>query len=200
MEGMGPEHSSARPERFLQMCNDDPDSLPSVTDELSTRQLHDCNWIVVNCSTPSNYFHALRRQILMPFRKPLILFTPKSLLRLPEARSSFDEMLPGTEFRRVIGEGGVAASNPGGVSRLLFCTGKVYYELEKERKKRGLEEKVAICRLEQISPFPLDLVREESERFPGAELVWCQEEHKNQGYYDYVKPRIRTTIRRTRPV
>ncbi|XP_075911007.1 2-oxoglutarate dehydrogenase complex component E1-like isoform X3 [Petromyzon marinus] len=200
MEGMGPEHSSARPERFLQMCNDDPDSVPNVTEELATRQLHDCNWIVVNCSTPANYFHALRRQILLPFRKPLILFTPKSLLRLPEARSSFDEMLPGTEFRRVIGESGVAARNPSAVTRLVLCTGKVYYELEKERKKRGLEDKVALCRLEQISPFPLDLVREETERFPGAELVWCQEEHKNQGYYDYVKPRIRTTIQRARPV
>ncbi|KAI9543736.1 hypothetical protein NQZ68_008783 [Dissostichus eleginoides] len=102
MEGMGPEHSSARPERFLQMCNDDPDVMPSLTEDFAVRQLYDCNWIVVNCSSPGNYFHVLRRQILLPFRKPLIVFTPKSLLRLPEARSSFDMMLPGTQFQRLI--------------------------------------------------------------------------------------------------
>ncbi|KAB0406774.1 hypothetical protein E2I00_017015, partial [Balaenoptera physalus] len=96
MEGMGPEHSSARPERFLQMCNDDPDVLPDLKEaNFDINQLYDCNWVVVNCSTPGNFFHVLRRQILLPFRKPLIIFTPKSLLRHPEARSSFDEMLPG---------------------------------------------------------------------------------------------------------
>ncbi|KTF82845.1 hypothetical protein cypCar_00014946 [Cyprinus carpio] len=94
MEGMGPEHSSARPERFLQMCNDDPDFNPKVTDDFEVRQLYDCNWIVVNCSNPANYFHVIRRQILLPFRKPLIVFTPKSLLRHPEAKSNFDQMLP----------------------------------------------------------------------------------------------------------
>ncbi|CAJ0916554.1 unnamed protein product [Ranitomeya imitator] len=96
MEGMGPEHSSARPERFLQMCNDDPDMWPKASEDFAVRQLYDCNWIVVNCSTPANFFHVLRRQILLPFRKPLIVFTPKSLLRHPEARSSFDEMISGT--------------------------------------------------------------------------------------------------------
>ncbi|MBV98645.1 2-oxoglutarate dehydrogenase, mitochondrial, partial [Eschrichtius robustus] len=91
----GPEHSSARPERFLQMCNDDPDVLPDLKEaNFDINQLYDCNWVVVNCSTPGNFFHVLRRQILLPFRKPLIIFTPKSLLRHPEARSSFDEMLP----------------------------------------------------------------------------------------------------------
>ncbi|MGH0190959.1 UNVERIFIED_CONTAM: hypothetical protein FKN15_054659 [Acipenser sinensis] len=95
MEGMGPEHSSARPERFLQMCNDDSDMFPKITDDFAVRQLYDCNWIVVNCSTPANYFHVLRRQILQPFRKPLIIFTPKSLLRHPEAKSSFNDMNSG---------------------------------------------------------------------------------------------------------
>uniref|UniRef100_A0A7N6BEG2 2-oxoglutarate dehydrogenase complex component E1 n=1 Tax=Anabas testudineus TaxID=64144 RepID=A0A7N6BEG2_ANATE len=187
MEGMGPEHSSARPERFLQMCNDDPD-------------LYDCNWIVVNCSTPANYFHVLRRQILLPFRKPLIVFTPKSLLRHPEAKSSFDDMLPGTDFKRIIPDDGPAAIRPEKVKRVIFCTGKIFYELTRERKNRGMDDDVAVLRIEQLSPFPFDLVKAEAERYPNADLVWCQEEHKNQGYYDYVKPRIRTTINRTRPV
>uniref|UniRef100_A0A671MGM9 2-oxoglutarate dehydrogenase complex component E1 n=1 Tax=Sinocyclocheilus anshuiensis TaxID=1608454 RepID=A0A671MGM9_9TELE len=186
MEGLGPEHSSARPERFLQMCNDDPDIFP----DFAVRQLYDCNWIVVNCSTPANYFHVLRKQILLPFRKPLIIFTPKSLLRHPEAKSSFDDMLPGTHFRRLITEEGSASQNSAEVKRLIFCTGKVYYYLTKERKTRGLEDTVAISRIEQLSPFPSDLVKAEAEKYPQAQLLWCQEEHKNQGYYNYVKPRI----------
>ncbi|XP_034617485.1 2-oxoglutarate dehydrogenase, mitochondrial isoform X5 [Trachemys scripta elegans] len=199
MEGMGPEHSSARPERFLQMCNDDPDVFPKL-DDFDVRQLYDCNWIVVNCSTPANFFHVLRRQIHLPFRKPLIIFTPKSLLRHPEARSSFDDMLPGTNFLRVIPESGPAAQNPDNVKRVLFCTGKVYYELTRERKTRDMEPDVAITRVEQLSPFPFDLLQREALKYPNAELVWCQEEHKNQGYYDYVKPRLRTTIDRAKPV
>uniref|UniRef100_A0A3Q4GTP5 2-oxoglutarate dehydrogenase complex component E1 n=1 Tax=Neolamprologus brichardi TaxID=32507 RepID=A0A3Q4GTP5_NEOBR len=173
MEGMGPEHSSARPERFLQMCNDDPDVLP-------VRRAH--------------------RAVMSERRVCLIIFTPKSLLRHPEARSSFDEMLPGTHFQRLIPEVGVAAERPEAVKRLIFCTGKVYYELTKERKSRGLENTVAISRIEQLSPFPFDQVKAETERFPNADLVWCQEEHKNQGYYDYVKPRIRTTTQKAKPV
>uniref|UniRef100_A0A8B9KWG1 2-oxoglutarate dehydrogenase complex component E1 n=1 Tax=Astyanax mexicanus TaxID=7994 RepID=A0A8B9KWG1_ASTMX len=199
MEGMGPEHSSARPERFLQMCNDDPDVFPKITDDFAVRQLYDCNWIVVNCSTPANYFHVLRRQILQPFRKPLIVFTPKSLLRHPEAKSNFDLMLP-EHFKRLIVEEGSAAQNPSEVKRLIFCTGKVYYELTRERKTRNMEDTVAIARIEQLSPFPFDLVKAETEKYPNADLVWCQEEHKNQGYYDYVKPRMRTTIDRVKPV
>uniref|UniRef100_A0A672QX90 2-oxoglutarate dehydrogenase complex component E1 n=1 Tax=Sinocyclocheilus grahami TaxID=75366 RepID=A0A672QX90_SINGR len=150
MEGMGPEHSSARPERFLQMSKDDPD------------------------------------------RYPLIIFTPKSLLRLPEARSSFDEMITGTKFLRIIPDGGPASKHPEKVKRVIFCTGKVYYELAKERKRLKLEEDVAIVRLEQISPFPFDLIKAEVEKYSNAELIWCQEEHKNMGYYDYIRPRFLT--------
>ncbi|KAM9216735.1 2-oxoglutarate dehydrogenase complex component E1 isoform 3-T3 [Dugong dugon] len=201
MEGMGPEHSSARPERFLQMCNDDPDVLPNLQEaNFDINQLYDCNWVVVNCSTPGNFFHVLRRQILLPFRKPLIIFTPKSLLRHPEARTNFDEMLPGTHFQRVIPENGPASQNPEKVKRLLLCTGKVYYDLTRERAARNMVEEVAITRIEQLSPFPFDLLLKEVQKYPNAELAWCQEEHKNQGYYDYVKPRLRTTINRSRPV
>uniref|UniRef100_A0A6Q2X5Q7 2-oxoglutarate dehydrogenase complex component E1 n=1 Tax=Esox lucius TaxID=8010 RepID=A0A6Q2X5Q7_ESOLU len=196
MEGMGPEHSSARPERFLQMCNDDPDTFP----EFAVRQLYDCNWIIVSCSTPANYFHVLRRQILQPFRKPLIVLTPKSLLRHPEAKSSYDDMLPGTHFQRVIPDSGPVSEKPEEVKRIVFCTGKVYYELTRERRNRGMDYTVAITRIEQLSPFPFDQVKVETDRYPNADLVWCQEEHKNQGFYDYVKPRLRTTVNSTRPV
>ncbi|KAM9307271.1 2-oxoglutarate dehydrogenase complex component E1 isoform 2-T2 [Pholidichthys leucotaenia] len=199
MEGMGPEHSSARPERFLQMCNDDPDVFPAMSADFAVHQLYDCNWIVVNCSTPANYFHVLRRQILMPFRKPLIVFTPKSLLRHPEAKSSFDDMLQGTHFKRLITDDATAA-NPQKVKRVIFCTGKIYYELIRERMNRGMDDTAAVIRIEQLSPFPFDLIKTEGDRYLNADLVWCQEEHKNQGYYDYVKPRICTTINNTRPL
>ncbi|XP_072483493.1 2-oxoglutarate dehydrogenase-like, mitochondrial isoform X1 [Notamacropus eugenii] len=199
MEGMGPEHSSARPERFLQMSNDDSDAYPEFNDDFEMQQLYDCNWIVVNCSTPANFFHVLRRQILLPFRKPLIVFTPKSLLRHPEARSSFDEMLSGTRFQRVIPEAGLASQAPEGVKRLIFCTGKVYYDLKKERQNQDVEKQVAITRVEQIFPFPFDLIKQEIEKYPAAELIWCQEEHKNMGYYDFITPRF-LTLSRSRPI
>uniref|UniRef100_A0A665W621 2-oxoglutarate dehydrogenase complex component E1 n=1 Tax=Echeneis naucrates TaxID=173247 RepID=A0A665W621_ECHNA len=158
MEGMGPEHSSARPERFLQMSNDDPDHFP------------------------------------------LIIFTPKSLLRHPEARSSFDDLAEGTNFKRLISDEGPANHSPSQVKRVIFCTGKVYYELAKERKQQKLESDIAIIRLEQISPFPFDLVRGEMEKYDNAELVWCQEEHKNMGYYDYVRPRFLTVVANEKPI
>ncbi|NXA56202.1 OGDHL protein, partial [Nothocercus julius] len=168
MEGMGPEHSSARPERFLQMSNDDSDAYPVMLEKICVLQL--------------------------------IVLTPKSLLRHPEAKSSFDEMVSGTTFQRVIPENGLAAQEPHEVRRVIFCTGKVYYDLVKERKNQDLEKQVAITRLEQISPFPFDLLKKELEKYPEADLVWCQEEHKNSGYYDYVKPRFRTIVNHTRPI
>eukprot|EP00066_Takifugu_rubripes_P002275 XP_003964098.1 PREDICTED: 2-oxoglutarate dehydrogenase-like, mitochondrial isoform X1 [Takifugu rubripes] len=200
MEGMGPEHSSARPERFLQMSNDDPDHFPEFSGDFEVEQLYDCNWIVVNCSTPANYCHVLRRQVLLPFRKPLVVFTPKSLLRHPDARSSFDELTTGTKFKRLIPDDGPAAQDPARVKRVIFCSGKVYYDLAKERKQQNLEREVAIIRLEQISPFPFDLVRTEAEMYAEAELVWCQEEHKNMGYYDYVRPRFLTVLANRKPI
>lgn len=192
---MGPEHSSGRPERFLQACSEDPETFPAETEEFSIRQLNDTNMIVANCSTPANYFHILRRQIALPFRKPLIVFTPKSLLRHPDAKSSFDEMVEGTEFRRMIPEAGPAGADPQAVRRLLMCSGKVYYELKKTREDRGLDEAVAIARVEQLCPFPFDLVRDEIRKYPNAELVWVQEEHKNMGYWTHVQPRIQTAMR-----
>ncbi|XP_066991087.1 2-oxoglutarate dehydrogenase complex component E1 isoform X4 [Anabrus simplex] len=200
LEGMGPEHSSARLERFLQMSADDPDYFPPESEEFAVRQLHDINWIVANCSTPANYFHILRRQIALPFRKPLILMTPKSLLRHPEARSSFDEMTENTEFMRVIPDSGPASENPSTVKKLVFCSGKVYYDLKKAREEKKLTGDIAIARVEQISPFPYDLVKSECAKYPNAELVWAQEEAKNQGSWAYVQPRFHTALTGTRDV
>ncbi|XP_033123108.1 2-oxoglutarate dehydrogenase, mitochondrial-like isoform X2 [Anneissia japonica] len=220
-EGMGPEHSSARLERFLQMCNDDPDVIPvyhnnstsdlnnesaltqqyapkTLDEKFAIDQLHDCNWQIVNCSTPANYFHVLRRQIAMSFRKPLIIMTPKSLLRLPEARSSFDEMVEGTSFQRLLPETGLASKNPDAVKNLIFCSGRVYFNLIKERETKGLNEQVAIATIEQISPFPYDMVTEEANKYPNARIIWAQEEHKNMGAWSYVQPRIHTALQRER--
>ncbi|KAJ8732629.1 hypothetical protein PYW07_015228 [Mythimna separata] len=200
MEGMGPEHSSARPERFLQMCADDPDYMPPESPDYEVRQLHDCNWIVANCSNPASYFHILRRQIALPFRKPLILMTPKSLLRHPEAKSSFDDMKDGSCFKRVIPEDGPASQNPQGVRKISFCSGRVYYDLLKHRREKGLEKDIAIVRVEQISPFPYDQIKAEIEKYPNANIVWSQEEHKNSGYWQYVEPRFRTLLQNQKTV
>ncbi|XP_068905525.1 2-oxoglutarate dehydrogenase complex component E1-like isoform X7 [Tenebrio molitor] len=200
LEGMGPEHSSARLERFLQMSSDDPEYFPPESDEFAVRQLHDINWIVANCTTPANFFHIMRRQIALPFRKPLIMMTPKSLLRHPEAKSSFDDMLENTEFRRVIPDESPASQNPQNVKKVLFCTGKVYYDLKKSRQDRKLDSDIAITRVEQISPFPYDLIKSECAKYPNAQLSWAQEEHKNQGAWSYVQPRFETALTGSRDV
>jgi 2-oxoglutarate dehydrogenase E1 component len=200
MEGMGPEHSSARIERFLQMCADDEDYMPPESEEFSIRQLHECNWIVANCTTPANIFHILRRQITLPFRKPLILFTPKSLLRHPDVKSSFDDMNEGTEFKRLIPDEGAAVENRDDVKKLIFCSGKVYYELAKERAARDLNSQIAISRVEQMSPFPYDLIRSEMNKYPNAKIVWAQEEHKNNGGWTYMKARLGTACNHHRKI
>ncbi|EDV25596.1 uncharacterized protein TRIADDRAFT_23841 [Trichoplax adhaerens] len=191
-EGMGPEHSSARLERFLQLCNDDMDVIPVIDESDVIKQLHDHNMQVVNCSTPANYFHVLRRQVSFNFRKPLVIMTPKSLLRLPAAVSSLDEMGPGTSFQRVIPETGEASedSNCSSVKRVILCSGKMYYDLHSTRKSKGLEKEIAIARIEQLFPFPYDMVQKEIEKFPNADIVWCQEEPKNMGAWAFVQPRV----------
>ena len=133
-------------------------------------------------------------QIALPFRKPLIVMTPKSLLRLPECRSSFDEMIPGTEFRRLIPDDGPCNQNPDNVKKLIFCTGKVYFDLMSARKDAGLEDQIAIATLEQISPFPFDLVKVECDKYANAECVFAQEEHKNHGAWAYCLPRFQTAV------
>ncbi|MEC7987858.1 MAG: 2-oxoglutarate dehydrogenase E1 component, partial [Myxococcota bacterium] len=156
-EGQGPEHSSARLERFLQLCAED-------------------NIVVANCSTPANFFHILRRQVLQRVRKPLVIMSPKSLLRHPKCISSLDDLANGS-FRPLYPD---ESADPDKVERLVFCSGKIYYELL-ERKEEIQDSRVALCRLERLYPFPSQLVSEEIQRFAGAEVIWCQEEPRNMG-------------------
>lgn len=199
MEGMGPEHSSARPERFLQMTKEDSDTFPDYPpDEFELRQNYNINWFICNITTPANLFHALRRQVYLDFRKPLIVMTPKSLLRLEAARSNLEEMAEGTSFIRLIPEEGPCTTNPDKVKKLVLCTGKIYYDLVKARTQFGLDDDIAISRIEQLSPFPFDLVRDECAKYSNAEIQWAQEEHKNHGYWQHVQPRIETATGKTR--
>lgn len=182
-EGQGPEHSSARLERYLQSCADD-------------------NMQVVNCTTPANYFHVLRRQMHRKFRKPLILMSPKSLLRHKRCKSDLAEFGPGSSFHRVLWDD--AQHEPGSsvalkpdeeIKRVILCSGKVYYDLFEEREKRGIED-IQILRVEQLYPFPaLTLVKELS-RFKNADFVWSQEEPKNQGAWSFIEPSIEWVLNR----
>ncbi|KAF7269918.1 hypothetical protein GWI33_017078 [Rhynchophorus ferrugineus] len=198
LEGQGPEHSSARVERYLELTSDDPDYLPPNTPTFAMNQLNDINWIVANCTTPANYFHIIRRQIKLPFRKPLILLTPKSLLRHTEARSSFSEMVEGTEFQRIIPSQGRSSEDPDNVKKLVFCSGKVYYDFAKTVQEKNLDHHIAITRIEQMCPFPYDLIIEECNKYKNAQIVWGQEEHKNSGCWTYMQPRFETALKGTR--
>ncbi|MBF0327323.1 MAG: 2-oxoglutarate dehydrogenase E1 component [Alphaproteobacteria bacterium] len=168
-EGQGPEHSSARWERYLQMSAED-------------------NWSVCNISTPGNYFHALRRQIHRNFRKPLIIMSPKSLLRHKLCVSKLDSMGAGTRFYRVLGETDNLVPDVK-VRRVILCSGKVYYDLYEERAKRGIND-VAIVRVEQLYPWPKDAIKKELARYPNADLLWVQEEPANMGPWTFVDRRI----------
>jgi 2-oxoglutarate dehydrogenase E1 component len=174
-EGQGPEHSSAHPERFLAACAED-------------------NWQVANCTTPANYFHILRRQMLRDFRKPLILFTPKSLLRHKLAVSSADMFTGSSSFHRVLWDDDRDTLNKADkIKRVILCTGKVYYDLYQERLNRKTKD-IAILRLEQLYPFPHKSLCEELEPFKNAEIVWCQEEPKNMGYWQFVNERLEKVL------
>ena len=180
-EGQGPEHSSARLERFLQLCAQD-------------------NMQVANCTTPANYFHILRRQMRRNFRKPLILMTPKSLLRHKRAVSTLKEMGPGSSFHRVLWDD--AETRPGStvklagddrIRRVVLCSGKVYYDLLEEREKRGAND-VYLLRVEQFYPYPAQSLIKELKRFTGADIVWCQEEPKNMGAWFFMDPNLEWTL------
>ena len=190
-EGQGPEHSSARLERFLQMCGGD-------------------NWIVANCSTPANYFHILRRQLHRTFRKPLILMTPKSLLRHKLCISEAADFTDGSSFHRVLwddaekGNSDTTLVKDDKIKRVVMCAGKVYFDLLEERDARGIDD-VYLMRIEQFYPFPAMSLVKELERFKNAEMVWCQEEPKNQGAWSFIEPNIEWTLTRigaknTRPI
>ena len=192
--GQGAEHSSCRLERFLQQVDEDPDVVPAMG-ENERMQIQMCNWQVVNCSTPANYFHVLRRQLHRDFRKPLIIATPKNLLRERKCTSTIAEMGEGTKFQRLYGEVDQSiVGNAEAVRRVVFCTGKIFYELYDERERRQIKD-VAIVRIEQIAPFPFDKVAQQTEMFKNAEAFWVQEEPKNMGAWSFVQPRIETATK-----
>ena len=182
-EGQGPEHSSARLERFLQLCAED-------------------NLQVVNCSTPANYFHVLRRQMRREFRKPLVVMTPKSLLRHKKATSRLVDLAEGSSFHRVLHDDAERGLNtatklvePDKIRRVVLCSGKVYYDLLDAREEKGVDD-VYLMRLEQFYPWPVKSLSTELSRFPNAELVWCQEEPKNMGGWTFVDPWLELTLER----
>ena len=181
-EGQGPEHSSARLERFLQLCGQD-------------------NWIVANCSTPANYFHILRRQLHRSFRKPLVLMTPKSLLRHKLCISEAEDFTSGSSFHRVLWDDAQKGNSETKlvadkkIKRVVMCSGKVYYDLLEERDARGIDD-VYLMRIEQFYPFPALSLIKELERFKDAEMIWCQEEPKNQGAWTFIEPNIEWALTR----
>ncbi len=180
-EGQGPEHSSARLERYLQLCAED-------------------NMQVVNCTTPANYFHVLRRQMTREFRKPLIVMTPKSLLRHKKAVSPLTDMAEGSSFHRVLHDDAQYGRHTSQklkpdeqIRRVVLCSGKVYYDLLDAREKAGADD-VYLLRLEQFYPWPMKSLSVELARFARAEFVWCQEEPKNMGGWMFVDPWLELTL------
>jgi 2-oxoglutarate dehydrogenase E1 component len=176
-EGQGPEHSSARLERYLQLCAED-------------------NWQIANCTTPANFFHILRRQLHRQFRKPLVLMTPKSLLRHKRVVSTLAQFGPGSSFHRLLWDdaqflpGQIIKLAPDeAIRRVVICSGKVYYDLYDEREKRGLND-IYLLRVEQLYPFPARALIHELSRFKDAEMVWCQEEPKNMGAWSFIEPNL----------
>jgi 2-oxoglutarate dehydrogenase E1 component len=175
-EGQGPEHSSARVERFLQTCAED-------------------SMQVVNCTNPAQYFHVLRRQMRRSYRAPLVVFTPKSLLRHPKAAARVEDFVSGS-FQEVIDDP-IAAARADEVQRVIACTGKVYYDLIEERAKRfaGHEHEIAVVRVEQLYPWPEAQLSEIFGQYNRAEArVWCQEEPRNMGAWTFVRDRIQSII------
>ena len=164
-EGQGPEHSSARIERYLQMAAED-------------------NIQIINCTTPANYFHVLRRQMLRKFRKPLIIFTPKSLLRNKEAVSKIEDMAETTKFNKIIIDGDKTNKK---VTKVVFCSGKIFYDI-KEKMNKEQANSMLIIRLEQLYPFPSEILEEAIKNFNHASFIWCQEEPKNMGAWPFLQP------------
>ena len=180
-EGQGPEHSSARLERFLQMCAED-------------------NMQVANVTTPANYFHILRRQLKRDFRKPLILMTPKSLLRHKRAVSTLAEMSGESSFHRLLWDDAeylkdqeISLVKDSKIRRVVLCSGKVYYDLYEERQKRGVND-IYLLRVEQLYPFPAKALINELSRFKNADMVWCQEEPKNMGSWTFIEPYLESLL------
>ena len=174
-EGQGPEHTSSRLERFLQMCAED-------------------NIQVANCTSPANYFHILRRQQLREFRKPLILMTPKSTLRHKKNTSSIDDFINGSTFHRVL-DNVYSKKQQDKISRVVLCSGKIYFELQDYIDKFN-KENIHIVRIEQLYPFPYDALEEKINKFSHCEIIWCQEEPKNMGAWGFIRSRIQEVLKK----
>lgn len=180
-DGAGPEHSSCHIERFLQNCDSKEDAIDG----------DNINWLITHPTTPANYYHLLRQQMIRNFRKPLIVASPKTLLRLPDAVSSLSDMKPGTTFNPVLGDN---VANPSKVKRIIMCSGKYYYTLNKERQDKGRDD-TAIIRLEALCPFPANELSNEIKKFNKAKkFIWCQEEHQNMGPWFFVRPRLQNLL------
>jgi 2-oxoglutarate dehydrogenase E1 component len=180
-EGQGPEHSSARLERFLQLSAED-------------------NWQVANCTTPANYFHILRRQVHRKVRKPLILMTPKSLLRHKRVVSRLDELGPGSSFHRILWDDAqylagekIQLVADDHIKRVVLCSGKVYYDLYDAREQAGIND-IYLLRIEQLYPYPAKALIAELSRFRHADVVWCQEEPSNMGAWSFIEPNLEWTL------
>uniref|UniRef100_UPI0037E750CE 2-oxoadipate dehydrogenase complex component E1 n=1 Tax=Semicossyphus pulcher TaxID=241346 RepID=UPI0037E750CE len=177
-DGAGPEHSSCRMERFLQMCDSNVEGVDSDS----------VNMAIVNPTTPAQYFHLLRRQMIRNFRKPLIVVGPKTLLRFSGAVSSLAELAPGTSFRPVLGDSSATAES---VQKVVLCSGKHYYALLKQREASAANQNTALIRVEELCPFPLEALQQELKKYPNAkEFVWSQEEPQNMGPWSFVAPRF----------
>jgi len=181
-DGAGPEHSSCRIERFLQLSDSKEDKADS----------DDVNFGIVNPTTPAQYFHLLRRQIVRDYRKPLVVASPKLILRLAAATSTLDEFVEKTHFKPVLPD--KATLSPDDVTNLIFCSGKHYYALDKYRTSNNIKN-TAIIRIEELVPFPAELIKEELRKYPNAkEFIWCQEEHRNMGAWSFVNPRFQNLL------
>ena len=174
-EGQGPEHTSSRLERFLQMCAED-------------------NIQVANCTSPANYFHILRRQMMRDFRKPLILMTPKSTLRHKGNTSSIEEFVNGSTFHRVLRKP-LSGEEKNKINRVVLCSGKIYFELQDHIDALKLDN-IHIIRLEQLYPFPYEALEEELIDFKNCEMIWCQEEPKNMGAWQFVQERVLSVVQK----
>jgi len=196
-DGQGPEHSSGRMERYLQLCNEDPRIFPAP-DKLD-RQHQDCNMQIACMTTPANLFHILRRQMNRQFRKPLVIFFSKSLLRSPIARSPLEDFTGESHFQWIIPdpEHGNSIEDHDKIERVILCTGQVYGAITKYRASKDIKN-VAITRIEQLNPFPWAQLKENLDSYPNAkDIVWCQEEPLNAGAWSFTQPRIETLLNET---
>lgn len=184
-DGQGPEHSSCRIERYLQLC-DERDNIEHRADRI--------NMQVVNATTAANYFHLLRRQMRRPFRKPLVVAAPKKLLKYARANSDIEDFKDGTRFQKIIPDHHQALAAPEKVKKVIFCSGQVYYDIDNQRQKDGIND-IAVIRVEQLAPFPFRQITEELKKYKNAQVQWVQEEPQNQGAWFYTNPKLRNILK-----